>query len=63
MRAGVDQGGIIYPVLLSLYVNDMHTPSRHIELVLYTDDTIIIATYRSQRCSSTAWRHLSDLEW
>jgi hypothetical protein len=43
MRAGVDQGKIIYPVLLILYVNDMPTPSRHVELALYADDTAIIA--------------------
>jgi hypothetical protein len=46
MRAGVDQGGIMYPILLSLYVNETPTPSRHVELVLYTDDTAIIATSR-----------------
>jgi hypothetical protein len=34
MRAGVAQGGIISPVLFSLYVNDMPTPSRHVELAL-----------------------------
>jgi hypothetical protein len=30
MRAGVVQGGIISPVLFSLYVNDMPSPSRDI---------------------------------
>jgi len=34
MRAGVAQGGIISPVLFSLYVNDMPSPSRHVELAL-----------------------------
>jgi hypothetical protein len=42
MRAGVAQGGLISPVLFSLYVNDM--PSHNVELVLYADDTAIIAT-------------------
>ena len=46
MRAGVAQGGLISPVLFSLYVNDIPTPSRHVELALYADDTAIIATSR-----------------
>jgi len=46
MRAGVAQGGLISPVLFSLYVNDMPSPSHHVELVLYADDTAIIATSR-----------------
>jgi hypothetical protein len=46
MRAGVAQGGLISPVLFSLYVNDMHSPSHHVELALYADDTAIIATSR-----------------
>jgi len=44
MGAGVAQSGIISPVFFSMYVNDM--PSRHIELVLYADDTAVIATSR-----------------
>ena len=44
MRTGVDQRGIICPFLFSLYVNEMPTPSRHVELVLYTDGTSVIAT-------------------
>jgi hypothetical protein len=47
MRAGVAQGGLISPVLFSLYVNDMPVPSRHVELVLYVHDTAIIAKSRS----------------
>jgi len=34
MRAGVAQGGIISPVLFSLYVDDMPSPSRQDELAL-----------------------------
>jgi hypothetical protein len=45
MRAGVAQGGLISPVLLSLYV-DMPSPSHHVELALYADDMAIIATSR-----------------
>jgi hypothetical protein len=44
MRAGVAQGGLISPVLFSLYVNDMPSPSHHVELALYEDDTAIITT-------------------
>ena len=46
MRAVVAQGGLISPVLFSLYVNDMPTPPHHVELALYADDTGIIATSR-----------------
>ena len=46
MRAGVAQGGLISPVLFSLYVNDMPSPSHHVELALYADDMAIIATSR-----------------
>ena len=45
MQAGVAQGGLISPVLFSLYVN-MPPPLHHIELALYMDDTAIIAMSR-----------------
>ena len=38
MRAGVAQGGLISPVLINLYVNDMPKPSHHVDLALYADD-------------------------
>jgi predicted Zn-dependent protease len=44
MRAVVAQGGIILPVLFSLYVNDMPSPSHHVELALYADATAVIVT-------------------
>jgi hypothetical protein len=37
---------LISPVLFSLYVNDMPSPSHHVELALYADDTAVIATSR-----------------
>ena len=37
---------LISPVLFSLYVNDIPSPSHHVELALYADDTAIIATSR-----------------
>jgi hypothetical protein len=43
-QAGVAYGGIISPVLFNLYVNDLPSPSRHDELVLYANDTTVIAT-------------------
>ena len=46
MRDGVAQGGIFSPVLFRLYVNDMPSLSRHVELALYADDTALIATSR-----------------
>ena len=45
-RAGVNQGGLISPVLFSLYVNDMPSPSYHFELSPYANDTAIIVTSR-----------------
>jgi retron-type reverse transcriptase len=46
MRAGVAQGGLICPVLFSLYVNDMPSPSHHVELAFYAKTTAVIATSR-----------------
>jgi hypothetical protein len=42
----VAQGGLIFPVHFSLYVNDMPSPSHHLELALYADDTAVTATSR-----------------
>jgi hypothetical protein len=46
-RTGLAQGGLVSPVLFSPYVNDMPTPSRHVVLTLYADDTALIATSRT----------------
>jgi retron-type reverse transcriptase len=63
MRAGVAQGGLVTPVLVSLYVNDMPVPSRHVELALYADDTAIIATSRKSALLITYLQtYLSHLE-
>jgi hypothetical protein len=53
MRAGLAQGGLISPVFFSLYVNHMPSPSHHVELALYADDTAIIAT--SRKPTSATW--------
>jgi retron-type reverse transcriptase len=63
MRAGVPQGGLISPVLFSLYVNDIPVPSRHVELALYADDTAVIATSRKPALLlSYLELYLADLE-
>ena len=38
LAPGIVQGGTISPVLFSLHVNDMPSPSRHVELALCKDD-------------------------
>ena len=64
MRAGVTQGGLISPGLFSLYVNEMRTPSHHVELALYVDDTAVIATSRkSTLLVSYLESYLNDLQW
>jgi len=64
MRASVAQGGLISPVLFSLYVNDMPSPSHHVELALYADDTAIIATSRKPTLLvSYLESYLNDLQW
>ena len=46
VRAGVTQGGLISHVLFGLIVNEMPSPSHHVDLALYADDTAIITTSR-----------------
>jgi len=46
MKTGVAQGGLISPILFSLYVNDIPSPPHHVELALCADDMAIIATSR-----------------
>jgi retron-type reverse transcriptase len=61
IRAGVAQGGLISPVLLSWHVN--MPSSSHIELALYADDTAIIATPRKQTLPiSYLESYLNDLQ-
>jgi retron-type reverse transcriptase len=63
MRAGVAQGGIISPVLFNLYVNDMPSPSHHVELAIYADDTAVIDTSRQPALLVKYLEtYLSDLE-
>jgi hypothetical protein len=63
MRAGVAQGGLISPILFSLYVNDMRPHSHHVELALYADDTAVIATSRNPTLLvSYLQTYLNDLQ-
>jgi len=63
MRAGVAQGGLMSPVLFSLYVNYMSPPSHHVELALYSDDTAIIATsFKSTLLLSYLESYLNELQ-
>jgi hypothetical protein len=45
--AAVAQDGLVSPVLFSLYVNNIPTPSRHVELAQHADDTAPVVTSRS----------------
>jgi hypothetical protein len=47
MRTWVAQGGLVCPVLLSLYGTDISTSSSHIELARYADDITLVATSQS----------------
>jgi hypothetical protein len=63
MQAGVAQGGLISPVLFSLYVNDMPSPLHHDELALFADDTAVIATSRKPTLlASYLESYLNDLQ-
>jgi hypothetical protein len=46
MQAGVAEVELISPVFFRLYVNDMPSPSHHVQLALYADDMAVIATSR-----------------
>jgi hypothetical protein len=64
IRAGVAQGGLISPVIFNLYVNNMLSPSHHVELALYADDAIFIATYRKPaQLVSYLESYFNDLRW
>jgi len=59
MRAALAEGGLISSVHFSLYVDDTPSPLHPVELILYADDTTIIASTASRRCSSATWNHTS----
>jgi hypothetical protein len=47
MRAGVAHGGLISPMLFSLYGNDIHATSRHVESAQFADGTTLAARFCS----------------
>jgi hypothetical protein len=55
------QGGLISPVLFSLYV-DMPSPSHHVELALYKKDTAITATFRKPTLLVSYLEYINDLQ-
>jgi hypothetical protein len=59
MWSGVAQGELISPVLFSLYVNDMPTPSHPYELPFYAEDTTITAAFRKPTGLTSTWNHNS----
>jgi hypothetical protein len=64
IRFWVAQGGLIFPIHVSLYVNDMSAPSHHVELAVCVNDMAIIATSRSPTLLiSYLESYLSDLQW
>jgi hypothetical protein len=62
VRAGVAQGGLAYPVLFSLYVNEIPTPFRHVELAQYADDTAVTAKSRNPSVVGYLEAYLGRLE-
>jgi len=62
MRAQVTQGGLIPPVLFSLYVNDMPSPSHRFEIALYVDTAIITTSRKSTLLVSYLESYLNDFQ-
>ena len=63
MRSEVAHGELIPPVVFSFYVNDILTPSRHIELAQFADDIALVATFRQPALLvKYLATHLSDLK-
>jgi hypothetical protein len=62
IRSGVAQGGLVSPVLFSLYVNDIPTHSRHVKLTHYADETALVATSRSPSFL-VGYLHAISVDW
>ena len=59
----IAEGGIISSVLFSLFVNDMPSPFRHVELALYAEDTAVVTMSRQQALNVKYLEtYLSELE-
>ena len=63
MRAGVARCGLISPVLFSLYVKNILSPTHYVELALNADDTRVKATSRKPTLLfSNLDSYLNDLQ-
>ena len=62
MWAIVAKGGVISPLLFSLYVKGIPTPSRYIELAQYADDTLVATSKHPALLVKYLETHLSELE-
>ncbi|GBO03959.1 putative RNA-directed DNA polymerase from transposon BS [Araneus ventricosus] len=62
MRAAIPQGGKIFPILNSLYVNDI--PKTHETLLgMYADDTVMLAKNKNHKYTAAALnQHLAILK-
>ncbi|GBN55803.1 putative RNA-directed DNA polymerase from transposon BS [Araneus ventricosus] len=62
MRVGIPQGGKIFLILYSLYINDI--PKTHKTLLcMYVDDTAILAKSKNHKCTAAALnQHLAKLD-
>ena len=64
MRAGEAYGRkLVLPVLCSLYGYDMATPSHHVELSAYVDETAVMGMYHQQTLLVASCRHLHSVEY
>ena len=61
MRAGVVQGGLISPVLFSLYVSDMPVP-HNVELALNAETAVLTTSRKPALLVSYLESYLADLE-
>jgi hypothetical protein len=59
MWAGVAQSGLVSPVLFSMYVDHIPTPSRHVEVAQYADDILSQPRPAIRLFSSVIWRPTS----
>jgi hypothetical protein len=63
MRVGIAQGGLFFPALICLHVNDVPSLSHYFEFAFYADDSAIVASYRKPMLLiSYLEAYISDIE-